>query len=205
MISLNLHRILRWPLKLGPQPDDRIINIEAVEEQFRHAFSDLGILRDQQRRRTVIVPSDLLFQAVDVLLPAERMAVIAGRRIGDRVILGTMYDVTGVARRTHVRADPGKLRQALITFEKAGVELMGWAHSHPGTGPASTAPSPTDWEQYADWARHYGEALIGIIVVADGFVRLWGDGVDQQCVVADVVGAGVCRAGGHRHVYKLAR
>jgi hypothetical protein len=63
-------------------------------------------------------------------------------------------------------------------------------------------PSQIDQQQYADWTRHYGE-LIGIILVADGHLRLWGRAVESGDVRVEIVGAGVHRVLEHQHVYRL--
>lgn len=92
-----------------------------------------------------------------------------------------------------------------MTFERAGVQVAGWLHSHPGSGPGATMPSHIDRRQYAEWRRHYGDRLVGIIVVADGHVRLWGDAVESGHLRVELVGTGVHQLQEDHHVYRLVR
>jgi proteasome lid subunit RPN8/RPN11 len=201
LIRLNLSATVP-----APEPvEKRAVSLELIEDEFRLACMDLAAFLDETRRSSTIIPSELLFQAVDLLMPAERMAVVAGRRFGGRLVLGTFYDVTGAAHNAHVRADPRKLGQALIAFERAGVEIAGWIHSHPGGGPLATAPSHIDRAQYSEWVRDFSRKLVGIIVVRDGFVRLWGDAIESGAVRADIPAKGVKTVQGHRHVYRLVK
>ena len=188
--------------------EPRQVSLSDVEQRFAGALADLHTLLDQQRQATVVIPSDFLYHAVATLFPPERMTVIAGRRRLGRSELGVSYDVTGrgpQTHRAHVQADPERLRTALIGFELAGVELAGWMHSHPGTGPSATTPSDIDRAQYKDWTRDFGARLLGLIVVADGFVRVWGDAIDSGLLRVEIVGRGVQIVRGHRNVYRIDR
>jgi proteasome lid subunit RPN8/RPN11 len=201
LISLNLKTELPPRVALDNLP----ASLERVERDATRLMADLAALLGEARRRTLLIPSDLLFHAVDSLLPPERMAVAAGRLVGGRLVLGAMYDVTGRAHRAHVRADPAKLSRALMAYERSGAALACWLHSHPGSGPASTTPSATDRDQYADWIRDYGRALVGVIVVEDGFVRLWGEGIESGAIRVEVAGDGVRAVSGGSHVYRVVR
>src|SRR5438045_7241444 len=102
--------------------------------------------------------SERLFHGWATLFPAERMAIIGGRRVGRSFVLGPAFDVTSdgpETTRTHVRADPARLGAALIALEHAGAHLAGWIHSHPGCGPSATEPSLVDRAQHRDWVRDY--------------------------------------------------
>lgn len=178
--------------------------LDRLEQDLQVTLEHLIRLRAEQRA-TILVPADILHHAVDVLMPAERMGVSAGRLTAGRLMLTTMYDVTGIAGHVHVRADARKLACALTGFDRSGVELLAWIHSHPGSGAGATLPSPVDRQQYADWVRHYTDQLVGIIVVEDGFVRFWGDAVERNRVRIAIVGQGVRRVEGAQHVYRLDR
>jgi hypothetical protein len=182
--------------------------LESIGERLASITDEIAALAHLQRRSTVSVPSDLMFHAAASLFPPERMAVVAGRRARGLTTLGASFDVTGAGpgtHRAHVDADPGKLRRALIAFELAGVELAAWLHSHPGSGPGATSPSATDRSQYADWTRDFSRDLVAMIVVEDGFARLWGDAIESGRVRAEITGAGTRRVEGYRHVYQLDR
>lgn len=199
MISLHLDRIVHQPAVESPR-----VFIEQVERDLRRLVSDLSALLDVAQRRTIYIPSELLLQAGELLMPPERMGILGGRMIGDRFVLCTLHDVTGLGHHAHVTADSGKLTRALVSFERAGAALAGWVHSHPGTGADATAPSGIDRAQYADWIRDYTDRLVGVIVVRDGFVRLWGEAVESGRVRVQVLGDGVRATAEGRNVLKLA-
>lgn len=159
----------------------------------------------EDRGLVVTVPSDLLYHARDMLLPAERMGVVAGHRQNGGIRLGSMFEVTGEATMVHVSADPEKLPQALVAMTKAGCSLAAWIHSHPGTGAGATTPSSIDHAQHEDWLRHYPRSLLGIIVVADGWVRFFGTAIEEETVVVEIVGDGITQENDHGpHLYRLS-
>src|ERR1700680_388148 len=129
----------------------------------------------------VYLPTELLFEAYRMLLPPERMALISGRALDGRTMLTAMFDVTppGSVNAGHVHGDPAQLAHTLIAMEQSGSYLAAWIHSHPWQGADATTPSPTDRRQYADLVRHYTADLVGVIVVADRYVRIWGDAVES--------------------------
>lgn len=140
------------------------------------------------------VGSDVLFALHAALFPAERMAVIAGRVEGGQLALSGCFDVTEEQRShaAYTRADAGKLGRALLSMDKAGVRLAAWAHSHPGTGPSASFPSPTDHRQYEAWVANYSP-LLALIVTIDGYVRFWGGAAEAMSV--SIVGTGAERIG----------
>ena len=202
MIQLNLRQELprRGDDERVPVPD---VSLERIERTLHQAMFELSLVVDERRRTTTYVPSDMLLHASTALMPAERMGIIAGRWIGHHFLLTTLYDVTGAAHRAHVRADPDALGRALLAFERTGAELAGWIHSHPGSGPLATSPSRIDREQYEQWKRDFGSRLLGIILVRDGHVRLWGDGIETGRVRVELLGNGITPVLGHHHVYRL--
>jgi hypothetical protein len=154
--------------------------------------------------RRVIVPPDFLYQAHHDLFPAERMLVVSGRRSGDTTRLGVPFDVTGDRCAGHVKADPRRLARALIAMELSGTHLACWVHSHPGAGPGATFPSSIDLSQHEDWIRDYTPALLGVIVVEDRWVRLWGTALETKQTRAEVIGPGVIKESDDEHLYRLA-
>lgn len=204
MISLRLwDNVATLPT---PLPSAQRPTLEEVEGKFHQALGALHSLLGEVRRSTIVIPSDVLMHAHATLFPPERMSVIAGRPLGGGIILGAAYDVTGTGRdtnRVHVRAEPRKLAQALMGFEFAGVRLSAWMHSHPGSGPLATHPSMIDVAQFRGWTVDFPD-LVALIIVADGFVRIWGDAVESGRLRPEISGPGVERIRGEDHVYRLA-
>jgi hypothetical protein len=157
--------------------------------------------------RSILVPSDLLYQAHRSLFPAERMLVVAGR-LGDAgtVRLGATFDVTGCGpdtHRAHVRADSEKLGRALVAMDLSGTELGAWIHSHSDAGAHATVPSHIDLQQHQDWIRDYSANLLSAIMVDDGYVRFWGSALESGDLDLHIVGPGITQE--DTHVYRLAR
>jgi proteasome lid subunit RPN8/RPN11 len=154
--------------------------------------------------RRIQVSSDLLFQGFFSLFPAERMAVVAGRRApGGVVTLGAVFDVTGAGSAGHVRADPAALGRALIAMENAGTFLAAWLHSHPGGGPEATRPSGIDRTQHADWIKDYSAALLSGIFVQDGWLRFWGSALENHQIEVEVLGGGIQKEGSDEWIYQI--
>lgn len=152
----------------------------------------------------VLIPTDLMFCAWRQVFPAERMLMLGGRRTGHRVKVTSVSDVSEAhPSSVHVRAEPTKLIPALLDLERAGAYLAAWMHSHPGAGPTATHPSQIDLHQEADFRRHYSDALICIIAVADGHFRLWGTAIDEGRVQVRWQGSGITRLPGESHVFRL--
>ncbi|MBI4287613.1 MAG: hypothetical protein HY671_04180 [Chloroflexi bacterium] len=129
------------------------------------------------------IPTEILAQCHDILFPAEKMAFVAGRRLADGSIQATaVFDVTGDCGSGHVRGAPPKIHRALIAMEETGSFLAQWVHSHPGAGPGSAHPSPVDHQQHQEWLRTYPKRLVGMIMVRDGYMRFFGDAVEQDLV-----------------------
>lgn len=173
--------------------------------EARTEFAELRVVAPSSStpastKKKVIVPADLLYLAHASLFPPERMVVVAGQR-GNVPRFGALFDVTGDAHATHVKADRQRLARALIAFEKSGSYLAGWGHSHPGKGPEATWPSPIDTDQHAAWIRDYSKNLVSFIMVADGFVRFWGTAVESGHVEIEVTGNGITKE--KPHVYRL--
>lgn len=154
--------------------------------------------------RRMILPADLLYQGYFSLFPAERMLVAAGRKHKETMILGAVFDVTGDGGVAHVQADPQKLGQALIAMERSGTHLAFWLHSHPGSGPEATRPSAVDRTQHQDWLRDYSPALLSGIMVADGWLRLWGTALERGTIAVDVMGSSITKEKRDDTLYRLA-
>ncbi len=132
------------------------------------------------------------------------MAVASGQKATGGFRLGAVFDVTGQAEMVHVQADPGKLSHALVNMAKAGCCLGAWIHSHPNYGPGATTPSSIDHAQHQDWLRHYPAWLLGIILVEDGWVRLFGTAVENQTITVLFEGEGITKENSHGdRIYRL--
>lgn len=80
-----------------------------------------------------------------------------------------VYDSRSAA---YVSGDITSSSNALILMERFGHRLLGWFHSHPGTGPGATTPSPTDMkhQRLLEKGNHLA---IGAIFTQDGYVRFF--------------------------------
>jgi hypothetical protein len=206
LITLGLRDYVARATAVGLS--DRPISLEAIEQQLSSAVDDLATLLEQERRRTVLVPTDLILNAMPMLFPPERMLIASGRTVLGRMTLGSLYDVTSSGpgtHRAHVEADPNLLGRALINFDLAGVELGAWIHSHPGHGPLATMPSSIDLAQYAAWTHDFSADLMCMIMTQDGFLRIWGCAFETGRLRVDFCGNGITTVGGHRNVYRLIR
>ncbi len=182
-------------------------NLEALPEDHRVARENLlrtlGLLNraDAQMAmcleetragaRSIVLPSAIAYQFCHLLFPPERLLVVAGRRQGKSTILEATFDVTGSNSGGHVRADPTRLGRALIAMDLSDTYLAAWVHSHPGTGPEATCPSATDLHQHQDWLQDYSPDLVGVIAVADGWIRFWGPALEHGQVRLQVIGSGI--------------
>jgi len=203
----------RASLKIARASDPAWLTLSALSREL--ALS-LDAARSRVSSRTtpepelaggLFVPTELFFEAHRTLLPPERMALLSGRVVEGKTTLTALFDVTpfGAVNAGHVRGDGKQLAQALIAMERTGSFLAAWIHSHPWIGPEATRPSPTDRRQYADLVRHYTPDLVGLIIVADGHLRAWGDAVESGRTKLHFIGDGVEPVKEHDHVYRLAR
>jgi proteasome lid subunit RPN8/RPN11 len=202
LITLDLHSQPIVPLGAvsALRPD---VSLSSIELRLQSALRDLSVLLNETRSRTLLVPTDALFRAFSSLFPVERMGIMAARNIAGNTIVGSMYDITGTGHRAHVRADSGKLAEALIQMDRSGSHLAVWIHSHPGASVVATTPSGIDRDQYADLIRDYGSDLVGIIVADGGHVRFWGDAVESGQVRIELAGDGMTPIQGQHHVYRI--
>jgi hypothetical protein len=202
MIELNIGRYKKAQSRVNEA--DAQPSLMGALHDLQRAADGLGRLAEGEHGRTCYVPAETLIPACRQLFPPERMGVLGGRWIAGRFLLTAMFDVTGRADHVYVKADPAALGRALVAFDRAGVELAAWVHSHPGSGPAATTPSGIDRQQYANWTRDFGTRLVGFIAVRDGYVRAWGDAIDTGRVQLVILGDGVEGVEGHRHVYRVS-
>lgn len=159
---------------------------------------------DEVPQPTLVVPTDLLIAAWRQLFPAERMLLIAGRRRGGVVYATSLRDVTGESRSVvYVKASAALLHEVFLDWEATGAHLVGWIHSHPGVGPLASQPSQIDHRQDRDLRASYGDRVVGLIVTQDGWLRVWGQAVDDRSVRLQLQGAGIAPAR-MCHVYRLA-
>jgi hypothetical protein len=155
------------------------------------------------KKRRIVISEELLHESYKALFPAERMLVVAGRRIGETTRLTDVFDVTGDQSGGHVRANPALLGRALIEMDQSNAFLAAWQHSHPGLGPAATHPSPIDLRQHQDWIQDYSSNLLSMIMVKDRWVRFWGTGLESGRIEVELMGFGLIKENKHGYVHRL--
>jgi proteasome lid subunit RPN8/RPN11 len=189
-----------WFCRSRPQFAVQIsIRIDAPEVQ------PSALRRATAQPDRIIIPTDLMFSAWRQLFPAERMVVFGGRSTKNGVRVSSAVDVTeDHPSAAHVRASAERIGQSLIDFERTGSHLAVWLHSHPGEGPGATFPSSTDLNQDRDLRLTYSDRLVGIIAVRDGWLRLWGEGIEYDRARICWLGNGVVPVPGELHVFRLA-
>ncbi|MFA5897627.1 MAG: hypothetical protein WC829_00805 [Hyphomicrobium sp.] len=152
----------------------------------------------------MVIPTDLMFASWRQVFPAERMVVFGGRHTPAGVRVTSVADVTEAKpSAVHVRADSVRMTNSLIDFERTGAHFAVWMHSHPGQGPACTHPSDIDLNQERDLRRHYSDRLVNIIVVRDGYLRVWGQAINEGTVVVRWRGTGIIQHPGEPNVFRL--
>jgi hypothetical protein len=157
------------------------LELKAAHEALTHVMSPASDCPDHGIH--VEVPTSILYQLRRILLPAERMAVGATRRTGQKYQVETVFDVTErCPTPTHVNADPDKLTNALLDMDASGAFFGFWAHSQPGNSLAATLPSQEDHDNYAARLRSGdSQNLLGLIIAGD-FLRFFGPHIDVQLV-----------------------
>lgn len=151
----------------------------------------------------MILSAAMIFQLRQSLFPAERMIVGASRRIDGNIEIEALFDVTGKASESGVKADPDRLGQALIAMAETGTYFGLWVHSHPGTGPGATHPSGIDVRQHGDWLKDYSADLVSAIMVSDRYIRFWGTAVESGKITVAVEGGGIGLVSQAEYVYRL--
>ena len=192
-VAMELQEQLVWQMTVPCIERPGVIQILKMVAEAMQEIAGLNEMATQNRVTAIQVSTDALYQAHCTLFPPERMLVASGRRTNQSVEIGALFEVTGAATAGHVRADPALLSRALIAMDLSGTHLAAWIHSHPGTGPFATRPSTIDLRQHADWLRDYSAALLGITVVSDGWVRLWGTALSENLVTVEVMGEGITK------------
>lgn len=151
----------------------------------------------------IVLPAAMLFELRQSLFPAERMIVGAARKTGGDISIEALFDVTGQASASGVRADPDLLGQALIAMAQTESYFGLWVHSHPGTGAGATHPSGIDLNQHADWLKDYSADLVSAIIVRDRYIRFWGTAVESGEVAIRIEGAGVECVSPDANIYRF--
>jgi hypothetical protein len=180
------------------KPEASLTKPSPLEPQQPHELPAISFTR------TMALSSAMLFQIRQSLFPAERMIVGAARRTGQEIRIEAVFDVTGEASSSGVRADPDRLGQAFIAMAESGTYFGLWVHSHPGTGRSATHQSGIDERQQADWLRDYSPDLVSAIVVRDRYIRFWGTAVEKGCVELVIGGGGVEVISAEEHLYRLS-
>lgn len=184
-----------------PDPAASLPLFEALSAVERTVAAVRRSVPDGQPPMTVVVPSVLLLEINQRLMPPERMLLVAGRRSGSELALCAAFDVTASdASPVHVRADGDRMRVALMAMEVSGTVLAAWVHSHPGTGMGATVPSGIDAKQASDWDRDFPR-LLAAITTADRWWRFWGPALAAPAYRIRIDGPGW--KGVEDHVYRL--
>lgn len=148
------------------------------------------------------VSSEIVYQLYSQLFPEERLYVVAGRRVEERVIrISATFEVTGDGSAVGVKSDPELLTLALLAMYHTGAFVAWWAHSHPGVGPGATGPSPTDKREHQEWLLSYSRYIVGLIMVKDGYFRLFGDAIDNGGAQIRWEGEGIEEV--EEHVFRI--
>lgn len=209
MLGLNGHLHLTIPSgieHLTPPPSHPVVvgrelAVLLSVDDVRRALQHLEPALETADAPRVQVSTDLLFEAHSRLFPAERMLVAGGRRSGSEIVLTSLWDVTGEANSVHVAAEPRKLGDAVMAFQRTGCFLAGWFHSHPGEGPSSVGPSNIDLRNLTELRDVYSSNLAAVILSRDGYVRTFDS--DERHVAVDFRGRGLSALEGYEDVYRL--
>jgi proteasome lid subunit RPN8/RPN11 len=154
--------------------------------------------------RRVIIPADLMLGAWRQLFPAERMMVFGGRKIRTGAHVTSASDVTRIPESpVHVHACPEKLTRCLVDLERTGAQLAAWVHSHPGRGIKATFPSDIDRQEHEKLRRDFGDDVVGIIAVEDGWLRAFSLPVQGSQLEVTWLGSGIESAPGEPHVFRI--
>lgn len=151
----------------------------------------------------MVLTATMIFQLSQSLFPAERMIIGACRKSNGNISVDAVFDVTGDASASGVKADPDKLGQALIAMAETGTYFGLWIHSHPGSGRSATHPSSIDLRQHADWLKHYSADLVSAIMVRDRYIRFWGTAAENGKVTIAVEGVGIECVSPSENIYRL--
>ncbi len=165
--------------------------------------SKIAVLPPVRDRSEIVLPAAMLFQMRQSLFPAERMIVGATRKKNGVIQVEALFDVTGQASTSGVKADPNRLGHALIAMAETETYFGLWVHSHPGMGAGATHPSGIDINQHADWLKDYSPDLVSAIMVKDKYIRFWGTAVESGKIAVRVEGEGVECVSGLENIYRL--
>ena len=96
----------------------RTLNLlfRAKQQLKRTGFRAIPSVPPEPEIPVMTIPTSMLYQLHHSLFPAERMIVGAGRRVGRRISIPALFDVTGRAGAGGVLADPDRLGRALIAM-----------------------------------------------------------------------------------------
>jgi hypothetical protein len=197
-VILNRTARLLTLAQLSVFPMDRTVAPRSAVRAIER--SDVEESHDSKAVRTLEIQSEQLYHFQHSTMPPEKMFVVAGRIAGNRAVLGSAFEVTGTSNGGHCRADPSRLGRALIAMANTETVLAVWLHSHPGLGAEATRPSNTDLRQHEEWIVDYSTRLVSAIAVSDGYIRLWGDAIEQGSVRPEIVGPGVKVTNGDQHI-----
>lgn len=114
--------------------------------------------------------------------PAEHLHLMTGIRREQCFVMTDMVTLDGVDRGiTRAFAEAPDVGKALRILDSFGAMCLGVFHSHPGTGIASTSPSPTDLRNQQTWERAY--PIVGAIFARGGHIRFFKSSLPLQVEV----------------------
>ncbi len=135
------------------------------------------------------------------LTPDESIAYVSGYELDGRMVpVGIIPVDLDFASPVHARANSASSAKGLAHIhEGLGLQMIGLAHSHPGTGPDATHPSRTDHD-YHSAIEEAGSKAVGMIFSRDGFVRFFRASDEGFSVKAF---GNIEPVEGERHVFKI--
>ena len=169
-----------------------------------NGVSAVGSQLEIELGRRVIIPADLMLGAWRQLFPAERMMVFGGRKIRNGAHVTSATDVTRIPESpVHVHACREKLTRCLVDLECTGAQLAAWVHSHPGRGIKATFPSDIDKREHEKLRRDFGDDVVGIIAVEDGWLRAFSLPAQRSHLEVTWLGSGIESVPGDPHVFRI--
>lgn len=138
---------------------------------------------------------------INRLLPAEKMALLSGTQLAERLFtIDTGVPLRAQASATHI-SPTAESRAAAINFcWQAGCTLHVIAHTHPGNTAQAVWPSNIDTDTLARLQQsHY--PIIGLVACEGGFFRAYSD---HQPFALRVAGEGVEELNSGSHLYRVS-
>lgn len=159
-------------IKDGQVHLDYLFRFKEIEKKLDQ---EIVVHRELARVPAYITSSLFLQESYTYLTegPAEQMHYVTGTRIGNMLSLDrlvtfkyTRHSLVGV------EGAPHDTLKALLMLERFGHKLLGWFHSHPGSGHGASIPSQIDLNHQRRLEMG-GYPAIGAVFTRDGYVRFF--------------------------------